>query len=559
MVLADLGKRIHNAVNNALSDTEDDYTTTVDTMLKTITTALLQSDVNIRLVSSLRTNIRNELLSNNKHNLPPSQRKKLIQKVVFDELCNLVDCKEQDVIFQAKKKKANVIMFVGLQGSGKTTSCTKLAVYYAKRGFKVGLVCADTFRAGAFDQLKQNAIKAHIPFYGSYTEPNPVKVASDGVAKFKKEKFEIIIVDTSGRHQQEEALFQEMVEISSVVQPNQTIMVLDASIGQAAEQQAKAFKESANFGAIILTKMDGHAKGGGAISAVAATNTPIIFIGTGEHMHDFEKFSPRSFIQKLLGLGDIEGFVDILNSVTNKKDTQEMMENFKKGKFTLLDFQKQMQTVMKMGPLSNVAQMIPGLNNAAQAMSGGADGGNTDFMDNASKVVKQSIYIMDSMTKKELESDGRCFIEEPSRIVRIARGSGTSVFEVEMLLMQHQMMAKMSQSTAQNIQQQEAMKQMGGANGMSPQLMQQRMQMMQKNPQMMQKMMKQFGGNMPNFPGAGGAGGAGGMPNFGDMMGMMKNPEIQAMAKEFAKNGGGPGGMFPSMGGAGGMPNPFGF
>ena len=203
MVLADLGKRINNAVNSALSNTEDDYVNSIDGMLKGISTALLEADVNIMLVSKVRNNIRSVLLDNKTTNRSMNnvQTKKLVQKTVFDELCGLVDCTDQKV-FQPKKKATNIIMFVGLQGSGKTTSCTKLAVYYSKRGFKVGLVCADTFRAGAFDQLKQNAVKARIPFYGSYTETDPVKVAGDGIAKFKKEKFDVIIVDTSGRHHQ---------------------------------------------------------------------------------------------------------------------------------------------------------------------------------------------------------------------------------------------------------------------------------------------------------------------------------------------------------------------
>jgi signal recognition particle subunit SRP54 len=169
------------------------------------------------------------------------------------------------------------------QGNGKTTTCTKLAVYYQKRGFKSCIVCADTFRAGAFDQTRQSATKAKVAYFGSYTETDPVAIAAQGVAKFKKERFEIIIVDTSGRHKQETELFEEMVQISEAVQPNQTVLVLDASIGalptgargfgstvragQAAEAQSRAFKDSADFGAIIVTKMDGHAKGGGAISA----------------------------------------------------------------------------------------------------------------------------------------------------------------------------------------------------------------------------------------------------------------------------------------------------
>jgi len=153
------------------------------------------------------------------------------------------------------------------QGNGKTTTCTKLAVYYQKRGFKSCIVCADTFRAGAFDQTRQSATKAKVAYFGSYTETDPVSIAAQGVAKFKRERFDVIIVDTSGRHKQESELFQEMVQIGEAVKPNMTVLILDASIGQAAEAQSRAFKDSADFGAIIVTKMDGHAKGGGAISA----------------------------------------------------------------------------------------------------------------------------------------------------------------------------------------------------------------------------------------------------------------------------------------------------
>ena len=149
-------------------------------------------------------------------------------------------------------------MFVGLQGSGKTTTCTKLAYYYQKKGWKSALVCADTFRAGAYDQVKQNATKARIPFYGSYTEADPVVIASDGVAMFKDEGFEIIIVDTSGRHYQEDALFEEMLAVSNAVEPDNIIFVMDASIGQACEGQAKAFKEKVNVGSVVVTKLDGQ-------------------------------------------------------------------------------------------------------------------------------------------------------------------------------------------------------------------------------------------------------------------------------------------------------------
>ncbi|KAG7612408.1 Signal recognition particle SRP54 subunit GTPase domain [Arabidopsis suecica] len=158
-------------------------------------------------------------------------------------------------------------MFVGLQGAGKTTTCTKYAYYHQKKGYKPALVCADTFRAGAFDQLKQNATKSKIPYYGSYTGSDPVKIAVEGVDRFKKENCDLIIVDTSGRHKQQASLFEEMRQISEATKPDLVIFVMDSSIGQTAFEQARAFKQTVSVGAVIITKMDGHAKGGGTLSA----------------------------------------------------------------------------------------------------------------------------------------------------------------------------------------------------------------------------------------------------------------------------------------------------
>lgn len=556
MVLADLGSRLRGALSSVESGSDDE----IQQMIKDICSALLESDVNVKLVAKLRGNIKNKIDESNvsKETSAMNKRKKL-QKIIFDELCALVDSnveppKPKKLSTSTKtingkkvrlsKESSHVIMFVGLQGAGKTTSCTKLAVYYKKRGFKVGLVCADTFRAGAFDQLKQNAIKANIPYYGSYLEPDPVKIAFEGVQKFKQEKFDIIIVDTSGRHRQEEQLFTEMVQIGEAVQPTQTIMVMDGSIGQAAESQARAFKESSNFGSIILTKMDGHAKGGGAISAVAATKTPIVFIGTGEHVGDLEIFKPTTFISKLLGIGDIQGLIEHVQSLNLHQDEghKQTIEHIKEGKFTLRDFQNQMNNFLKMGPLTNIASMIPGLSNI---MSQVGD-------EETSKKIKNMIYIMDSMTTKELESDGRIFIKEPSRIVRIARGSGCAVVEVEMILQQHRMMSTMAKS---------AMAAQGGQPGQpgnpmanNPQ-MQRMMQQAQSNPNFMQQAMNMLGGA---GGGAGGAGGLAGMMNNPAMMQqaqqmMRLNPQIMQQAQQMMKNPGMMQKMMQQFGGMGGM------
>ncbi|SMR57238.1 unnamed protein product [Zymoseptoria tritici ST99CH_1E4] len=521
MVLQDLGRRINAAVNDLTrSQTLDEKA--FDGMIKEISNALVEADVSIKLVSTLRKTIKTSVKFSE---LPPSANKRrIIQKAVFDALVDIVDPHQKP--YEPRKGKSNVIMFVGLQGAGKTTTCTKLARWYQARGFKTCLVCADTFRAGAFDQLKQNATKAKIPYYGSLTQTDPVVVARDGVNQFKKERFEIIIVDTSGRHHQEDALFAEMTEIQSAVQPHQTVMVLDASIGQAAESQSRAFKETADFGAIIITKTDGAAAGGGAISAVAATHTPIIFIGTGEHLLDMEKFNPQSFVSKLLGMGDMQGLMEHVQSL--RLDQKDTMKNITEGKFSVRDLRDQLQNIMKMGPLSKMAGMIPGLS----GMMGGMDD------EEGSMKLKRMIYICDSMTVKELDSDGKIFVDQPARMTRVARGSGTSVREVEELLTQQRMMGNMAKKMKGGMQNmQNAQKVMGGGN--------QKAQMAA-----MQKRMAAMGQG-----GAGGAG-AGGMPDIGAMMKMMGGggggmPNLGGMDMQKMMSMLGGGGGMPGMGGGG--------
>ncbi|KAF1981740.1 signal recognition particle protein [Aulographum hederae CBS 113979] len=503
MVLQDLGRRINGALND-LTRSQNLDEKAFDGMVKEICNALVESDVNIKLVASLRTSIKRSV--DFKELGPGVNKKRVIQKAVFDELVKLVDPHAEP--FKPKKGKSNVIMFVGLQGAGKTTTCTKLARWYQARGFKACLVCADTFRAGAFDQLKQNATKAKIPYFGSLTQTDPVQVAREGVDKFKKERFEIIIVDTSGRHRQEQDLFDEMVQIQQAVRPDQTIMVLDASIGQQAEAQSRAFKETADFGAIVITKTDGAAAGGGAISAVAATHTPIVFIGTGEHQYDLERFQPNSFISKLLGMGDMQGLVDHVQSL--KLDQKDTMKHIAEGVFTVRDLRDQLSNIMKMGPLSKMAGMIPGLGN----MMGGMDD------ETGAMKLKRMIYICDSMTEKELDSDGKCFIQQPERMTRIARGSGTSVREVEELLTQQKMMAGMAKKMKGGMaNMQKAQAGMGRGRGQ-----QQQMEAMQKRMQAMGGMPGMGGGGMPDMASLmkqmGGMGG-GGMPDMASLMNML--------------------------------------
>eukprot|EP00884_Botryococcus_braunii_P010969 jgi/Botrbrau1/19874/Bobra.0663s0002.1 len=422
MVLNELGNKIAQAlasINNA--ETIDEKV--LDACLKEISTALLQADVNVKLVMNLRNNVKTR--ANNADKGAGLNKRKIIDKAVMDELCALLDHGHEDKKKgdkDLKKGQTNIVMFVGLQGSGKTTTCGKYGAFYKKKGFKPALVCADTFRAGAFDQLKQNASKLQIPFYGSYQETDPAKIAEQGVEMFKKDKKDLIIVDTSGRHKQEEALFEEMRQVAASVNPDLVVFVMDGSIGQAAYDQAKAFKDSVEVGQVIITKMDGHAKGGGALSAVAATQAPISFIGTGEHMDEFERFDAKSFVARLLGRGDWRGFVDkFQDAVPDADQTQEeLMETISKGNFTMRILYEQLSNIRKMGPVSQIMEMIPGIGNSGLFTKG---------KENESQArIKKFMTMMDSMTEKELDSPNPKIFDEQSRLLRIARGRGSIHF-----------------------------------------------------------------------------------------------------------------------------------
>jgi len=495
MVLSDLGKRINQAIKKLSNATIIDEEVLKD-MLTDISKALLFADVEVKLVQKLRENVRKSI--NFDEMGSGLNKRRMIQSAVFKELVNLVDPGIKP--WQPKKGRPNVIMFVGLQGSGKTTTCSKMAYYYQKKSWKTALVCADTFRAGAFEQIKQNATKAKIPFYGNQFIIDPAEIAREGIEKFKEEKFEIIIVDTSGRHKQQDDLFEEMLQVYNSVKPDNVVFVMDATIGQSCKAQAEAFKQTIPVGSVIITKLDGHAKGGGALSAVAATQAPIIFIGTGENLDAFEQFKTKAFIKKLLNMGDIEGLIDKVNEL-KLDENQELMDKLKQGQFTLRDMYEQFSNIMKMGPFSQIMGMIPGFNDF---MTKGTEKDSQDRL-------KQLMTIMDSMTDEELDhKDGAKFLTKcPSRISRIARGSGVPPIRVQELLSQHGKFAQM-------------VKKMGGMKGMfKPGSMEKN-----TNPAQMMKMNRDIAKMMD--------------PSVLHRMGGMSG--IQNLMKQFSQ-GGGMGGM----------------
>jgi len=372
MVLAELGGKLRESLRKLHSSGGGNVTKVQLTQLLTeISRALIESDVNVKLVMGMRENVKTKVATlieekeneegggGERQNTSNQNVSKLVQKAVVEELVQLLEPSRKP--YNMKRGKTNIVLFVGLQGAGKTTTIAKFANYYQRRGWKTAMVCADTFRAGAFDQLKQNATKLRIPFYGSYTQADPVVIAEEGVDQFIKEGYEVIIVDTSGRHRQEAGLLEEMQEIAASIRPDNTILVMDATQGQAVFDQAQAFSNAVDVGSVIITKLDGHAKGGGALSAVAATESPIIFLGSGEHFDDLDPFNAESFVSKLLGFGDVRGLMEAMKSASDPKSQEEFMEKMSKGRFTLRDMYSQFQRVLNMGPMSKMMGMMPGM------------------------------------------------------------------------------------------------------------------------------------------------------------------------------------------------------
>ncbi len=396
----------------------------VKELVKDVQRALLQGDVNVQLVLEISSRIEERSL---KEKLPPGiSRREHVVKVLYDELTRFLGEKPAKIPIETGKTR--VYMLIGIQGAGKTTTAVKLAKYFQKQGLKPALVCADTYRPGAYAQLKQLADRIDVPVYGNKTEKNSIKIAIGGVEKFRKENYEVIILDTAGRHKDEKRLIGEMKKTARVVKPDEIILIVDATMGQQATAQAKAFNEATKIGSILISKLDSSARGGGALSAVSATGAPIKFIGTGEQIDALEQFVPSRFVGRLLGMGDIEGLVQKVReaeiSVPEKKAKAILS-----GKFTLTDMLGQIEAMKSLGTLKSILSLVPGV--------------GTNIPDEAVNVaedkMKQWKYIIQSMTKEE-RADPK--ILNSSRIRRVASGSGTNEKSVKELVKQYFLMKK---------------------------------------------------------------------------------------------------------------------
>jgi signal recognition particle subunit SRP54 len=424
--LGDLGKSLGDAVRKLLRLPIVDEKA-IRELVKDLQRALLQADVNVELVVEISRSVEKRAIE---EKLPPGiSRREHVIKVLYEELTRFLG--EEAPKTTIPPGKTHIIMLVGIQGTGKTTAAAKLARYYQKRGLRVGIICADNFRPGAYEQLSQLASQVSVPVYGDPKNPSPEKLVKQGFSHFEKEKEDLIIVDTAGRHKNETELMDEMKRLANLAGPDEIVLAVDGSIGQAAMGQARAFNEATSIGSILVTKLDGTAKGGGALSAVAATGAKIKFISVGEGTDDLEPFVPSNFVGRLLGIGDVASLVERVRDAEIKipeKKTRAMLE----GRFNLKDMYDQLEAVRKMGPLKKVLGMLPGGYNLPE-----------DAMENAEEKVDAWRVMIQSMTRDEIEEPK---IIDSSRARRIARGSGRTEKEVKELLNQYTMMKKMMKS-----------------------------------------------------------------------------------------------------------------
>jgi len=391
-------------------------------VVRDIQRALLKGDVDVHLALKLSKNVERRALEEK----PPSgmSYRDFLIKIIYEELIAILG-KEKEIRLKPQK-----IMLVGLYGQGKTTTAGKLAKYFHDKGLSVVMVACDVHRPAAYDQLKQIGEKLNIPVFGIPGERDARKIAREAIKKTRD--YQIKIFDTSGRHALEDDLIQEMEDLKKIIEPDEIFLVLDATIGQQAGKQAKAFHDAVGITGVIITKMDGSAKGGGALSAVATTGAPVVFIGTGEHLEDFEHFNPTRFISRLLGMGDLETLLETAKKLEIEEEkTSKVMERMMSGKFNLKDMYDIWEQMAKPGILQKLLYSLPFYR------MGEID---KNLVEESEEKIRRYRVILDSMTYEELENPE---IIKGSRIRRIAIGSGKDEQEVRNLLKEYHKMKRM--------------------------------------------------------------------------------------------------------------------
>jgi signal recognition particle subunit SRP54 len=419
----------------------------VKEVVRDIQRALLQADVNVRLALQISRRIEERALKEEPPKGTPARD--YVVRIVYEEMVNILG-HPRDVGLRGQ-----TILMVGLYGQGKTTTCGKLGRFFAKKGLRVGLIAADVHRPAAYDQLRTLAEQSRAQFYGEPGERDAAGIVGRGLSALKP-KCDVVVVDTAGRDKLDEDLIEEMRRIFAVAKANEKFLVIDAQVGQQAGPQAQAFHEAVQITGVIVTKLDGTAKGGGALSAVSVTKAPVVFVGVGEKIDDFEKFDPARFISRLLGMGDIQTLLEKAKEAVEDEDkAEETARKIMSGRFTLLEMREQMDMLQGMGPLSKVLDMIPGFSQ----MRGKMDQGQ---MDQTQDRLQRFRIIMDSMTRHEMENPGEI---KSSRLRRIARGAGVDPKEVKELLKYYEMSKKTMKGLGNKKAQRELMRRLK-LNGM---------------------------------------------------------------------------------------------
>ncbi len=392
--------------------------------MKEVRRALLDADVNYKIAKQFTNRVKEKALGQNV--LTALQPGQLMVKIVKDELTDLMGGSSEGLNLTGNP---TVILMSGLQGSGKTTFSGKLANWLKTKKTKQPLlVAADVYRPAAVDQLKVVGEQIGVEVYAEPGNKNPVSIAQNAIAYAKQHGKNVVIVDTAGRLAVDEEMMNEIAAIHQAVKPQETLFVVDAMTGQDAVNTAKAFNDRLNFEGVILTKLDGDARGGAALSIKSVVNKPIKFIGTGEKMTDIDVFYPDRMADRILGMGDVVSLVERAQEQFDEEEARKLQKKIAKNQFGFDDFLKQIQQIKKMGNIKDLMGMIPGMGKAMKGI---------DIDDDAFKGIESIIF---SMTPAERRNPS---IINSSRKKRIAKGSGSSVTEVNQLLKQFNQMAKM--------------------------------------------------------------------------------------------------------------------
>ncbi len=411
MVLDTLGKSLRGVLQKiARSSTIDEAL--LGEVVRDIQRALLQADVNVQLTLDLTKRVRRRATEEK----PPAGAgvRDFLVRIIYEEIRGILG---PDQVFDTRPRK---ILLAGLFGQGKTTTAGKLARFYQKKGVRAALVAADVHRPAAIDQLEQLARRIGCDFFADRNERRAEEIVRRALREFPAHS--TIIVDTAGRSGIDPELIVELKRVKEVLAPDEIILVLDAAMGQSAGRSAQAFHDAVGLNGVILTKIDGSAKGGGALSAVAVSSAPILFLGTGEHLDELEHFEPTRFVSRLLGMGDIQTLLERFDELTDKEEAKNAAEHLMSGKFSLRDMRTQIDSLGQMGSFSKLLSFLPGMGSAKIAEG---------QLEETQARLRRFRAVLDSMTGDELD-DGHLI--KGDRIHRIARGSGQKPQEVRGLL-----------------------------------------------------------------------------------------------------------------------------